>query len=401
MFGRSPGRALAIVAALAVAIALVPSIASAQVVVKVNDVVFFRFGMQIQTWADWTQDPISTGYQQSFFVRRVRAILAGQMAKDVSFFFQTDNPRLGNTIGTATKALNSGFLVQDAFGEWRVLGNDYFILDAGKMIVGESRQSLQSTSSHLSWDGGTFFALQGAGTQSDATRDVGFQFKSYPVGDHLEIRGGVFDGFRAPANAGGAGSRNSYRFAIRGQYDVFDTEKGYVYVGTNLGKKNILAFGGSYDTQGTYKSYGADVTVDMPIGGADPKGKNAFTLHAEYVRWDGGCGLNSTGTARLTNCLIPSLAKQDTVFSDAGFYFQPFQLQPFIRFEWQGFVDDIDQAKNQRRYGGGFNYYITPSAQNLKVTTAVERIVPNTKGAATWQEKNTWHYLLQLQFFYY
>jgi hypothetical protein len=274
-------------------------------------------------------------------------------------------------------------------------------MDVGKMIVPETRNTLQSTSSHLSWDGGTFDFLQGAGTGSDASRDVGVQFKSYLADDHFEIRAGVFDGQRYPSNAAGAGSRNSYRLAGHAQYNFMDTEKGYTYVGTNLGRKRILSIGGGFDTQGTYDSWGADFMVDLPLGAPDPKGADAFTIHGDYIHFDGGCELNSTGTARLTNCLIPTLAPQDELFSDAGFFFKAINLQPFIRFEWNGFKDDIDHNKNQRRYGGGFNYYVSPAAQNMKITTAVERIVPNRPGAATWQVKNTWHYLVQFQFYYF
>jgi len=126
--------------AAGLALALLPEVAHAQVVVKVNDTVNFRMGFQLQGWADYLQDQVSEGYSSNFFLRRVRFILAGNLAKDVSFFFQTDNPRLGNaganglknfptTVnGTTTSANATGFLVQDAFGEWRVLGNDYLIL---------------------------------------------------------------------------------------------------------------------------------------------------------------------------------------------------------------------------------------------------------------------------------
>src|ERR1700693_3357717 len=190
--------------AAGLALALLPDPARAQVVVKVNDTVNFRLGFQLQAWADYNQDPISEGYSQNFFLRRVRFLLAGNLAKNVSFFFQTDNGRLGN----APKDLAVGFLVQDAFGEWKVFGNDQFILDAGKMLVPFTRNALQSTSSHLALDGGTWTFLQDAGAgnglQGDAGRDLGFQFKSYLAGDHLEIRAGVVDGVRAPANAGGA-----------------------------------------------------------------------------------------------------------------------------------------------------------------------------------------------------
>jgi hypothetical protein len=62
-------------------------------------------------------------------------------------------------------------------------------------------------------------------------------------------------------------------------------------------------------------------------------------------------------------------------------------------------VDDVDHGKDSRRYMGGFNYYI--AQQNLKITAACERIVPNGVGAATWKQKNTNHFVVQLQFFYF
>src|SRR5713226_202698 len=397
--------------AAVLALLLLPAPASAQVVVKVNDTVNFRLGFQLQGWADYNQDSISQGYSQNFFIRRVRLIVAGNLAKNVSFFFQTDNPRLGN----APKALDSGFLVQDAFGEWKPMGNDLFAMEVGKMLVPFTRNSLQSTSSHLALDGGTWTFLQDAGAgngeQGDAGRDVGFQIKSYLASDHLEIRAGVFDGFRAPANAGGASSRNPPRFVGLIVYNFFDTEKGYVPVGTNLGKKRILAIGGGYDTQGGFTSpatattpagkgwegYGGDFMIDWPFGPGDAKtGRDAITAHIDYIHYDGGCRANSAGVVG-TNCLLPTLPRQEEIFTDVGYFCHTLNIQPFIRFEALEFKDATRQTKNIRRYMGGLNYYITPAAQNMKITAAFERIVPNT-AAATAVTKNTNHFVIQLQF---
>jgi hypothetical protein len=44
---------------------------------------------------------------------------------------------------------------------------------------------------------------------------------------------------------------------------------------------------------------------------------------------------------------------------------------------------------------GGFNYYVTPAAQNFKITAAWERIVPNTAPPTT-VTKNTNHFVVQL-----
>jgi len=413
MLGRSR-RFIGWALATSVVLLLVPAAAHAQVVVKVSDTVNFRMGFQLQGWADYNQDQISEGYSQNFFLRRVRFILAGNLAKDVSFFFQTDNPRLGN----APKALDAGFLVQDAFGEWKVFSNDYLILDVGKMLVPFTRNALQSTSSHLALDGGTWTFLQDAGAgngeQGDAGRDVGFQIKSYLASDHLEIRAGVFDGFRAPANAGGASARNPPRFVGRIVYNFFDTEKGYVPVGTNLGKKKILAIGGGYDTQGGFTSpatattpagkgfeaYGADFMIDWPFGPGDAKtGRDAVTAHVDYIHYDGGCRANSAGIVQ-SNCLIPGLQRQEEIFTDLGYFCHVINLQPFIRFEAREFKDTTQQTKNVRRYMGGLNYYVTPAAQNMKITAAWEKIVPNT-AASTVLTKNTNHFVIQFQFFYF
>jgi hypothetical protein len=75
------------------------------------------------------------------------------------------------------------------------------------------------------------------------------------------------------------------------------------------------------------------------------------------------------------------------------------KLQPFLRFEWNGFVDDIDHSKDSRRYMVGFNYYA--AQQNLKITGAYERIVPDVVGATTWKQKNTNHFVVQFQFLYF
>ncbi|HKF42664.1 MAG TPA: porin [Thermoanaerobaculia bacterium] len=407
-------RFLGFTLAAALALLLVPEIGRAQVVVKVNDVVNFRMGFQLQGWSEWLQDPISEGYQQNFKIRRVRFLLGGVIAKNVSFFFQTDNPNLAQTTGTSTKATNQGFLVQDAFGEWKPLGNDMLILDFGKMLMPFTRNSLQQTSSHLSLDGGTWTFLQSTLEQGDAGRDVGLQLRHFLVDDHLEVRYGLFDGFRASANAGGAGSRNPFRFVGRVQWDFFDSEKGYVPVGTNLGKKKILAFGVGYDTQGGYtqsatsttpegkgySAYGADFMIDWPFGPGDAQtGRDALTSHVDFIHYDGGCRPNAAGVVQ-SNCLFPTLPRQDEYFTDLGWFFHTISLQPFIRYEELRFRDATKVSGNIRRYMGGFNYYVTPAAQNLKLTAAWEKIVPRTAAAGA-QTKNTNHFVLQLQFYYY
>ena len=122
-----------------------------------------------------------------------------------------------------------------------------------------------------------------------------------------------------------------------------------------------------------------------------------MTAHVDYIHFDGGCRANAAGIVQ-SNCLIPGLQRQEEVFTDLGFYFVDLKLQPFVRFEAREFKDATQQTKNIRRYMGGFNYYV--AQQNLKITGAWEKIVPNL-AASTATIKNTNHFVVQVQFYYF
>src|SRR5215471_17029895 len=107
MFRKLRGH-LAFAVLAAIVFLSLPAPAHAQVVVKVNDVVNFRFGIQLQTWADWLQDPNSEGYSQNFLIRRIRFILAANLAKNLYLFYQTDEPRAGNAGTNGEKNTCSG-----------------------------------------------------------------------------------------------------------------------------------------------------------------------------------------------------------------------------------------------------------------------------------------------------
>ena len=95
-------------AAAALAVAFLPSPAAAQAVIKVNDNVNFKLGFQFQGWADWTQSAATGGYAQNLFARRARLLVGGQVAKDVTFFFQTDSGNLGKVNPAGAKQTNTG-----------------------------------------------------------------------------------------------------------------------------------------------------------------------------------------------------------------------------------------------------------------------------------------------------
>src|SRR5579871_2877342 len=108
-------------------LSMVPSPVLAQMQIRTEDATL-KFGIQGQFWADWTQDATAPsagaqGYAQNFYLLRARLMMAGSMGDNISFFFQTDDPKLGISPAgaTGTKTLTSGnasapgFLIQDAF----------------------------------------------------------------------------------------------------------------------------------------------------------------------------------------------------------------------------------------------------------------------------------------------
>jgi hypothetical protein len=369
---------------------LLPGQARGQVVVRVNDDVSFRFGTLLHFWADWTQDPVSGGYAQNFFIRRIRFLVVATLSPNVTAFYQTEDSRLGNAGLTGTKSLTTGFQSQDALVEWR-LAKDKIMIDAGLFYTPQSRSVLTGSPSALTFDIPSFGQQQGSVTGSSAGRDIGFALKGYLLEDRLEYRAGVFEGQRrgaAAAPGSGASSRNSPRAAARLQYDFLDKEKGYTYVGTNRGGKSILAVGAWGDTQGDYRAYGFDVFADIPIG------KNAVTAETDYLLYDGGKQFQQV----VGGVVVPLLPREEALFAEAGFYFDTIKLQPFLRYEWLGFSEERFRTGNQQRYGGGLNWYL--AGQNLKVTAFYERIVPKVKPvAATIRATN--HAGIQIQFYYF
>lgn len=368
--------------------------ARAQVLVKVNDDINFRFGLLLQSTADWAQDPNSAAYSENIFLRRIRFIALASVTKDVSVFFQTDNPRAGNAGTTGTKIINTGFVTQDAYLEWKVLG-EALMVDGGLFYVPQSRGVLNSSSSGLSYDTPTFGLQQVTATGSTAGRDYGIGFKGYVIdGGRLEYRVAAFDGSRLtttaqPAPLGPeAGSRNSFRAAARVQYDFLDTERAYTYVGSNLGRKKILVLGAWGDTQGDFSAYGADAMVDVPLG------PGAVTAEVDYLHYDGGSQFNQV----VGGIVTPLLPRQSAVFAHAGYYFEAVKLQPFLRYERNDFAESKFSSRDSRRYAGGLNWYV--SGNNLKVTAFYERIVPSVRPATALQ-KDTNHFAVQLQAYYF
>src|ERR1039457_2036734 len=255
---------------VALLIALLPAVANAQALVKVNDYVNSQRGLLLQGQADCQQvanaaNNDSAGWMQNYLLRRARFILGGQVAKDVFFYFDTENASLGKSTQTLTsgttgvKAPTTGFNLLDAVGEWRAAKE--FNVQFGEILVPINRWILTRSASTFMLDQSSYNAVPSTALQNNTDRDTGFMFRVYFFCDRLEYRSAFLAGFPQP------GVKNAPRFTERLQWNFFDTEVYALpsYAGANFGNRKILALGGAYDTQGDYKLGSADVFMDLPI----------------------------------------------------------------------------------------------------------------------------------------
>jgi len=347
-------------------LALAPSTAHAQLQIEKGDFTA-KFGFEGQMWADWQQDQNTTlpqGYAQNLYLRRVRFMLGGTLFKNVSYFFETDQPNLGKS----PKALNSGFLVQDAFLEYKV--SNAFRIDGGLMFVPFARHAMQSTVAYYSLDISPIATVNNTVTQSSGLRDLGFQARGFLAKDHFLYRIGLFDGARD------ASGRNSLRTAGFVQWDFFDSETGYILPGTALGKQKILAVNAGFDTQGSYRAISANVTADIPVNKGDEIGGQM-----QYIHYD--------GQQKFTT--IPD---QNDFLAEIAYYSKRIKTQPFFKYESENFVLASQIAKDYNKWGGGVNYYVF--GQALKFTGQIQRVIPRNT-----PNKPSNEFSVQMQVFYF
>ena len=347
---------------------LLPALLQAQVVVKVNDNVNFKFGGLLQTWADAQQDATTGGYANNLFVRRIRFLFGGQITPNITFFFETDNPNLGKNKASST-SLSSGFVTQDAFVSWKPTGTNAFMLDSGLMLAPLCRNCLVSAATILPLDYGSWSFLESAATESSAGRDTGIQARGYLGGNHFEYRGAVLQGFRA------SGSRNALRTTVRGQYNVFDTEVGFFYPGFYMANKKIWSVGGAYDQQQDYNAYTADTFVSWP----DAAKKNALNADLTLFAFNGGK-------------TFASIPEQRDLSLQVGYYVGALKLQPFLRLENENYKASANDGKDNKRIQAGLTWL--PNGNNFNVKGAYSRVDPRVG-------RTTNEFTVQLQFFYY
>jgi hypothetical protein len=379
-------------ASLLVLIGAAASPAAAQALVKVNDNINFKLGILMQAQADFQETVNATGdgtagTMQNLLIRRVRFVLAGQVAKNVFFYVDTENGNLGKStqaVGSTAggKSLGTGFNLLDAVGEWRIAKE--FNIQAGEILVPTNRWILTSSGSTFMLDQSAYNNLYTAGTQSNTGRDTGFMARGYFFCDRLEYRSAVLSGFRAP------GVKNSPRFTEWLQYNFFDTEVYNMpsYTGVNYGNKKILALAGGYDAQSDYKGFSANLFLDFPIT------LGSFESTVVYQYLNGGS-------------LIPTLPEESTFSIEGGVFVKNSGIAPILRYEQRTFNQAVNEFKNENRVAVGLNFYPFPKAgNNFNIKVWWQRVIvkctvatsPCPTGASNFA---TDQFTVQMQAFYF
>jgi phosphate-selective porin O/P len=336
--------------------------ARAQAEIKVSDDVSFKLGILGQFQLDTIDDSSTDPDTKNLFARRLRLMFGGQVTKGVTFFVDTDTPNLGK-VSSGVKNIQPATIIQDAYGEFKPARA--FMVDAGLMFVPFSRNSVQSAATLLPIDYGAYTFTQSGPTESTTGRDAGAQARGYLVDDHLEYRIGAFQGLRD------AQSSRAFRYVGRVQYNLLDTEDGFFYTGTYMGKKRIVAIGGAFDTQDDYHGFDADAFADLPAG------PGAVTAQLDINRFDGGTTL-------------PMIAKQNTQLLELGYLIPRLKLTPFVQAARRDVLAGTAGDETRASIGAS----VWAASHNANVKGAYTRIRPS--GLARQHE-----FTIQLQLFYF
>jgi hypothetical protein len=145
------------------------------------------------------------------------------------------------------------------------------------------------------------------------------------------------------------GSTNFFRAVGRLQLNLLDAEPGFFYAGTYLGKKKILSFGVSGDTQSSYHYVAADGFADLPLG------PGVFTAQVNLAYWNGGTFLPA------------GIGKETGLMAEVGYNIFT-TLSPIFHIEhlWGGTSDFPVTVADRTIVGGGLAFWPYGHNANLK-----------------------------------
>jgi hypothetical protein len=294
------------------------------------------------------------GMGTDFFVRRMRLIVAAQVVKGLSFFFDTEQANLGKDGNWETS-----IYIQDAFVSFEPVAGLAF--DAGMMLIPFTRHNMQSAAALNGLDyHAKLILFPGGGNR--VWRDAGLQVRADLAGERLHLRGGVFNGVEGAAPATEAAPmRNRHdapRVAGHARLDLAGREKGFFYSGISFSETPIVSIGLGFDWQpdvvmsaggaADHMALAADVFAELPtVPGQE------LVLQATAVLYDDGPLAATTGKG---------------FFAEVGYRIR--WLEPIVAFEL--FDSDVEDA-SWRAFHAGAAFFIDRHRANVKVNGALTR----------------------------
>lgn len=349
------------------------------------------FGMRFSGSAVEDAATNNKNYSSDFSLDSARIFLGGSLNKYISGFFNTEKD--GDTIKVLDAVVK--FTIAPEFNVWvgRVLSPSdranmagaYYSLGGGYW---------QSVASRYGYNGGIFRG-----------RDDGVVVWGQVADGKLSYALGVAEGHtfgigaltQSQAKAAGTGSKDSFMYSGRLQYDFWDAEPGYYGTGNYLGTKDILAIAiaGRYQKNGVLTGTPpVGATPGVPGAKGDYGSYNIDFLLEKKIKGYGGVSFEAAYYDYDTDNLIKS--EEGKAYSaGAGYVFeQPVgwgKVQPFVR--WQRFNADNDV--DSKAYDVGVLYII--DGYNAQIS-ATYRKFKSSGGVSTKVDQDSFTAAMQFQF---
>ncbi len=331
--------------------------------------------------------PDGTAWSKDFFVRRSRILLFGDLWKNISFFFETDQANWGKG-----GKWDAAFFVQDAYMTFKIV--EAFQVDVGMILLPFSRANLQGAIGLNSLDYHSSMVKFVAGSHH-VWRDMGIQLRGTMANKKFLYRIGVFNGAQGQSlqkDAAGAVVKDADghdvlksspedwpRFAGHIRYSILGDDSAFFPKGLYFATSPIVSIGGGFDYQhaavmdrpadldldGSKKvvnkgkvthalSLAADVFADIPIG------KNQeIVVQAGFFWYGHGNELvyDKAGNRSVVSAKASGLG----IMSEIGYRYD--FVEPLFRADWfHGDRADNDMLD----LGGGLNFWIRNHNASIK-----------------------------------
>lgn len=356
--------------------------------------VHFLLQAQYQSAAIWDKNEGETDsdatWDSTFKLRRARIILSGQVAKNVSFFVETDDyNRGGRGKAGAAGSSGEGTFIQDAYVDFTIAPE--FKIAMGMILLPFMHHNRQSAVSLLGVDYNVDVVKF---MNHNVWRDTGIEVRGLLAGGVIDYRIGVFQGLERDLDVrddGGNTTNDNFnedaapRFVGRIQLNLMDAEDGFFYSGNYLGKKKIVSFGAGIDYQNdagidydyqnstprkvdNYFAWTVDLTIDYPFAPG-----TVFALQGAYVAIDNRWSRSTVTTANTATGALETDYTYTYYGEEYGYFVQAGLLlmntiQPVIKYStWVNKNKNATGDDTSTYLTFGLNYFISGHNANIKI----------------------------------